>query len=158
MVGCNQEIAMSGLMIHTNEWVVVCDGKKALVLHNVGDAKFPNLKTLEVFEQKDLSTHEQGTSPPGRAFSPAGSGRGSVAQTDWHDQSEHAFLTQLAKHLDASVSAGKVKSLIVVAPPRALGILRPAYPHALKGAVRAEVDKDLVKMPVGEIEKHLTHA
>jgi protein required for attachment to host cells len=26
----------------------------------------------------------------------------------------------------------------------------------LKGAVRAEVDKDFVKMPVHEIEKHLT--
>jgi len=150
---------MSDLMVHKDEWVVVCDGKKALVLHNVGDAKFPNLKTLEVFEQKDLSTHEQGAGAPGRAFSPAGhGGRSSVAQTDWHDQSEHAFLTQLAKHLDASISAGKVKSLIVVAPPRALGMLRPAYSHALKGAVRAEVDKDLVKMPVHEIEKHLTQA
>ena len=149
---------MSDLMIHTGEWVVVCDGKKALVLHNVGDAKFPNLKTLEVFEQKDLSTHEQGASPPGRAFSPSGSGRAAVPQTDWHDQSEHVFLTQLAKHLDASIATGKLKSLIVVAPPRALGMLRPAYSHALKSAVRAEVDKDLVKMPVGEIEKHLTHA
>jgi protein required for attachment to host cells len=149
---------MSDLMIHKGEWVVVCDGKKALVLNNVGDAKFPNLKTLEIFEQKDLSTHELGASPPGRAFSPAGHGRSSVTQTDWHDQSEHVFLTQLAKHLDAAISAGKTKSLIVVAPPRALGMLRPAYSHALKGAVRAEVDKDLVKMPVGEIEKHLTHA
>ncbi len=149
---------MSDLMIHNGEWVVVCDGKKALVLNNVGDAKFPNLKTIEVFEQKDLATHEQGSGPPGRAFSSAGSGRSSVTQTDWHDQSEHIFLTQLAKHLDASISAGKVKSLIVVAPPRALGMLRPAYSHALKGAVRAEVDKDLVKMPVSEIEKHLTHA
>lgn len=149
---------MSDLMIHKDEWVVVCDGKKALVLHNVGDAKFPNLKTLEVFEQKDLSTHEQGSSPPGRAFSPSGGGRSSVAQTDWHDQSEHAFLTQLAKHLDASISAGKAKSIIVVASPRALGMLRPAYSHALKAAVRAEIHKDLVKMPVSEIEKHLTHA
>jgi len=48
--------------------------------------------------------------------------------------------------------------VIVVASPRALGVLRPAYSHALKAAVRAEVHKDLVKMPVHEIEKHLTHA
>ena len=32
----------------------------------------------------------------------------------------------------------------------------PAYSQPLKGAVRAEVDKDFVKMPVHEIEKHLT--
>jgi protein required for attachment to host cells len=44
----------------------------------------------------------------------------------------------------------------VVAPPRALGMIRPAYSQTLKGAVRAEVDKDLVKMPVHEIERHLT--
>jgi protein required for attachment to host cells len=46
--------------------------------------------------------------------------------------------------------------MIVVAPPRALGMIRPAYSQSLKGAVRAEVDKDFVKMPVHEIEKHLT--
>jgi protein required for attachment to host cells len=147
---------MSDLSIHSGEWVVVCDGAKALVLQNVGDAKFPNLKTLEVFEQKDLATHEQGTDAPGRAFSSVGHRRGAMEQTDWHDQSEHDFLTRLAKHLDGAVAAGKTKSLIMVASPRALGMIRPAYSHALKAAVRAELHKDLVKMPVGDIEKHLT--
>lgn len=149
---------MSGLSIREGEWVVVCDGAKALVLENVGDAKFPNLKTIEVLEQKDLATHEQGTDEPGRTFSSAGHGRSSYEQTDWHDRSEEAFLTHLAGRLDAAVSAGKTKSLIVVAPPRALGMMRPVYGNALKGALRAELDKDLVKMPVHEIEKHLTGA
>jgi len=150
---------MSGLLIQHGEWVVVCDGAKALVLENAGDAKFPNLKTLEVFEQKNLATHELGTDTPGRAMHAAhsvGNARSSVEQTDWHDQAERAFLVQLVKHLDAAIAAGKTKSLIVVAPPRALGMIRPAYSHALRGAVRAEVDKDLVKQPVHQIEKHLT--
>ena len=150
---------MSGLLIHQGEWVVVCDGAKALVLENTGDAKFPNLKTLEVFEQKDLATHDLGAEQPGRAYSPAGHGsRGTIEQTDWHDQTERAFLAQLAKHLDAAVASGKVKSLIMVAPPRALGMLRAVYSHALKGALRAELDKDLVKHPVHQIEKQLTGA
>jgi protein required for attachment to host cells len=46
----------------------------------------------------------------------------------------------------------------MVAPPRALGMIRSAYTHALKSAVRVEVDKDLVKQPVHQIEKHLTGA
>ena len=149
---------MSAMSIHTGEWVVVCDGAKALVLENVGDAKFPNLKTLEVLEQKDLATHELGTDKPGRSYSSVGPGRSAVQQTDWHDQAEQAFLTHLVKHLDLAIAAGKTKSLIVVAPPRALGVLRPAYSHAVKAAVRAEVDKDLVKHPVHDIEKHLTGA
>jgi protein required for attachment to host cells len=148
---------MSDLLIHHGEWVVVCDGAKALVLENTGDAKFPNLKTLEVFEQKDLATHELGADAPGRTYSPAGHGsRSTVEQTDWHDQAERAFLVHLVKHLDAAVAAGKTKSLILVAPPRALGMIRSAYSHALRGAVRVEVDKDFVKLPVHQIEKHLT--
>jgi protein required for attachment to host cells len=148
---------MSGLVIHQGEWVVVCDGAKALVLENAGDAKFPNLKMVEVFEQKDLATHELGADRPGRSHSSVGPGRSAVTQTDWHDQAEQTFLTHLIKRLDAALAAGKTKSLIMVAPPRALGVLRPAYSHALKAAIRAEVDKDLVKQPVHEIEKHLAH-
>jgi protein required for attachment to host cells len=147
---------MSGLLIRKGEWVVVCDGTKALVLENAGDIKFPNLKTIQVFEQRDLATHESGTDKPGRSFSSVGHGRSALEQTDRHDQEEHTFLTHLAQHLDAAVVSGKVKSVIVVAPPRALGVLRPAYSHALKAAVRAEVDKDLVKQPVHVIEKRLT--
>ena len=147
---------MSELLIRNGEWVVVCDGAKALILENAGDIKFPNLKTIAVFEHKDLPTREIGSGQPGRAYSPAGHGRSAIEQTDWHNQAEEAFLTGLVHHLDAAVTAGKAKSVIIVAPPRALGVLRPAYSHALKGAVRAEVDKDLVKMPVHEIEKRLS--
>ena len=150
---------MSNLMIQHGEWVVVCDGAKALVLENAGDTKFPNLKTLDVFEQKDLATHDLGAEKPGRAFSPAAHGsRGTVEQTDFHDQAERDFLVHLAKHLDTAITTGKTKSVIMVAPPRALGMLRPAYSNALKGAVRAELDKDLVKQPVHQIEKNLTGA
>lgn len=146
---------MTGLSIREGEWVVVCDGAKALVLQNTGDAKFPTLKTVEVFEQEDRPTREIGADKPGRTNASTGTIRSAVGQTDWHDQAERAFLTQLAHHLDTAVGAGKTKSLVLVAPPRALGMIRPAYSHALKGAIRAELDKDLVKMPVHEIEKRL---
>jgi protein required for attachment to host cells len=44
----------------------------------------------------------------------------------------------------------------MIAPPRALGMIRQAYTQHLRGALRAEIDKDLVKLPLHEIEKHLT--
>lgn len=149
---------MTALLIRHGEWVVVCDGAKALFLENAGDIRTPNLKTVQVFEQKDLATHVIGTDAPGRTFSSVGSARSAVEQTDWHDQAERAFLTQLAQHLEEALASGRTKSLIIVASPRALGMIRPAYSHAVKAAVRAEVDKDLVKMPVHEIEKRLTSA
>jgi protein required for attachment to host cells len=149
------EELMPRLKIGQGEWVVVCDGKKALVLENVGDEKFPNLKTKEVHEHRDAKTQDLGTDAPGRAFSSVGAGRSAVEQTDWHVQEEDRFLQKLAGRLDAAVTAGETKSLIMVAPPRALGVLRQAYSHNLRAALQAEVDKDLVMLPVHEIEKHL---
>jgi protein required for attachment to host cells len=45
--------------------------------------------------------------------------------------------------------------MIMIAPPRALGVIRQAYSHQLRGVLRQEIDKDMVKMPVHEIERHL---
>ena len=147
---------MSAIRIHPGDWVVVCDGTKALVLENAGDEKFLNLKTREVYQQEDPRTHEQGTDAPGRSINSVDARRSAMEQTDWHQQAEERFLQKLAGHLDAAVNSGQAKSLIVVAPPRALGVLRQAYSHNLRAALRAEIDKDLVKLPLYQIEKHLT--
>ena len=78
-----------------------------------------------------------------------------MEQVDAHEQEEHRFLQKLLDHLNAAVHAGQIKSLLIVAPPRALGVLRQSYSNELRKALRGEIDKDLVKMPVHEIEKHL---
>ena len=146
---------MAKLKIAQGDWVVVCDGAKALVLENAGDEKFLNLKTRQVYEQADLRTREQGTDAPGRAFSSIDGRRSAMEQTDWHTQDEERFLKEIAGLLDVEVKSGHVKNLIVVAPPRALGVLRTAYSQDVRKALSCEIDKDLVKMPVHEIEKHL---
>jgi len=150
-----EEVCMSNVLVRRGDWVVVCDGKKALVLENVGDTKILNLKAREVHEQPDAKTREQGTDAPGRSINSVDSRRSAMEQTDWHDQEETRFLQRLASHLDAEVNAGNTKSVIMVAPPRALGVLRQAYSQNLRNVLRAEIDKDLVRMPVDEIEKRL---
>ncbi|MDP3075923.1 host attachment protein, partial [Bradyrhizobium sp.] len=50
----------------------------------------------------------------------------------------------------------KVQSLVVVAPPRTLAELRDAFHSDVKACIIAEINKDLTKQPVWEIEKHLT--
>jgi protein required for attachment to host cells len=146
---------MSKLKIRQGEWVVVCDGAKALVLENIGDEKFLNLRTKEVYQQDDPPTHEQGTDAPGRSFQSVGAARSAMDQTDWHNQGEQRFLEKLVTRLDAAVQAGETKSLVIAAPPKALGVLRRVYTHGLRNALSAEIDKDFVKMPLHEIEKHL---
>lgn len=136
-------------------WVVVCDGAKALVLENAGSRKTPNLKTKEVYEQDAPKTHEMGADKPGRAFNSVGAARSAVEQTDWHDREEQRFLAKLAARLDKAVLSGETPSLIVVAPPRAIGVLRRQFTSHVRQAIRAEVEKDYVKLPVDEITRHL---
>lgn len=147
---------MSKVKINKGDWIVVCDGAKALVLENIGDEKFPNLKTIQTFEEKHRRSHDLGTGAPGRAFDSASAARSSMEETDWHDQAERQFLEKVVGEIDAAVASGKTTSVVMIAPPRALGVIRGAYTHSLREAVRAEIDKDLVKMPVFEIEKYLT--
>ncbi|HWP27056.1 MAG TPA: host attachment family protein [Xanthobacteraceae bacterium] len=141
--------------IKTGDWVVVCDGRKALVLENIGDAKFPSLKVIETREQPDPPTREQGTDHPGRVHESLGESRSSVEQTDWHDAAERAFLRGLVGYLDTAIAGGTPKHLFVVAPPRALGMLRDAYTPRVRKALQAEVDKDLVRAPIYDIERRL---
>lgn len=78
-----------------------------------------------------------------------------MGETDWHDQAETDFLKEIAEKVSELVEAHEIKALILVAPPRALGILRDALDGLPEGVIRAEVAKDMVKETVPEIEKHL---
>ena len=42
---------MDKMRLDKGDWLVVCDGRKALILENLGDGMFPNLHTKEVHEQ-----------------------------------------------------------------------------------------------------------
>jgi protein required for attachment to host cells len=149
---------MTKVNIPHNAYVFVGDGRKALVLRNEGDAQFLDLKTERVFTDKNPPTHEQGADRPGRAHSSVGPGRSSVTQTDWHDLEEHKFAHDVAAALEKVVRERKVEALIIVAPPRALADLRRAFHDDVKKKIVAEIDKDLTRHPVDDIEKHLMNA
>jgi protein required for attachment to host cells len=145
---------MNRLRIPHDAIVFVGDGRKALFLRNDGDEKFPNLRTERVFEDENPPSHEQGTDRPGHLGK--GSQRSAVEPTDWHDIEQHQFARKVAAALEQVIRTRKVKALVVVAPPRTLADLRDAFHADVKACVIAEINKDLTKHPVGEIEKHLT--
>lgn len=147
---------MTILAIPGEALVFVGDGQKALFLRNAGDAKFPNLVVDRVFHADNPPTREQGTDQPGRNFASAGTtARSSVEATDWHQIEKQHFARNVAEALERQVRAGKVKALIVAAPPRTLAELRQALPRDVQDRIVAEIDKDLTKHPVSEIERIL---
>jgi len=144
-----------GLKLRQGTWVVVCDGRKTIILENIGDEQYPDLRTKSALAVEDVATSELGTDRPGRVHQGVGTARSAVEQTDWHDQQEQEFLKALAARLEKAVLAKETAHLVIVAPPRALGVLRKAYGQHVKAALTAEIDKDLASHPIPDIEKHL---
>ena len=147
---------MEKLEIQSGAWVVVCDGRKALILENQGDEKFPNLRMYETHEHEDAKTSEQGTDRPGRVHESATTSRSAVEQTDWQERAEEQSLVKIAKRLKEAWRKKATGTLIIVAAPHALGVLRNSYNHDIKSALHAEIAKDMVNIPVHEIQKRLT--
>lgn len=147
------------LKIPHNALVFVGDGRKALFLRNDGDAISPNLRAEEVFEDVNPSTHDQGSDRPGRTSEAALPGRRSALEpTDWHDIEEHHFARKVAAAMEKLVRTSRAKALIVVAPPRTLAELRNSFHSDVKACIVAEINKDLTKIPISEIERHLDAA
>lgn len=144
------------MKIEHNSWVLVADGRKALIAQNVGQLFEPKLEVRKVMEaEPNPPTHVQGTDRPGRSHSSTGPGRSAVGQTDWHDQAETEFAKQVAAALGDLCRDDKVRRLVVVAAPRTLADLRSAMPAAVRERIVGEVDKDLTNHPVSEVEKIL---
>jgi protein required for attachment to host cells len=143
-------------LIPHDAFVFVGDGRKALFLRNDGDEKFPNFVTTQVFEDENPAAREQGTDKPGRSFARMGDVRRSaMEQTDWHQLEEHRFVQRVAQAFEALVRERQAPGFVIVATPRALADLRTAMHNDVKSRVIIEINKDLTKHPVWEIEKHV---
>ena len=147
---------MGPVRIPSMSWIVVCDGAKVLLFQNIGDAQALNLKVAEVQIEQHPPSRDLGTDRAGRAFDSGDGSRSAMENTDWHNAAEADFLRRLAGRLDEFVQKQGVEHLFVVAPPRALGILRQHFTPAVQKALSAEISKDLVKLPTIEIERHLS--
>jgi protein required for attachment to host cells len=146
---------MMSMRIPRHGWVLVCDGAKALLLRNDGDPDLLNLTQVRHSERQTAPTRALGADRPGRVYQSKGAARSATQETDLHDEEEIAFISTVARDLDRMAQDQKVKSLVVVAPPRALGILRAKLSPRLQAALAGEIPKDLAHLSIGEIEKHL---
>jgi protein required for attachment to host cells len=147
---------MSKLALPHDAFVFVGDGRKALFLRNAGDAKFPNLVTERVFADANPATRDQGSDKPGRSFASAHSTqRSAMEPTDWHEIEENRFVQRVSAALEALVRRFDAPALVIVAPPRALAELREALHGDVKARLIGEIDKDLTKLPVWQIEKRI---
>jgi len=146
---------MNPIRIPGKSWVVVCDGAKALILQNNGNADTLKLKVVETLSQPNLPTRELGTDSPGRAHHSFGTARSAMEETDLHAVAEAEFLKTVSNRLSDLVRDEDVGSVVLVASPEALGILRPTLSAAVETLISAEIAKNYTQLPIPEIENNL---
>lgn len=147
---------MENVHISHDAWVLVCDGRKALFMRNAGTPREPNLEVIEVLEDENPPTREQGTERPGRTMESTTNRKSAMEQTDWHALAESKFAEGVAARLDDEARRGRFDSLIVVAAASTLATLRKSFDAKTQNLIVAEVPKDLTNHPMPEIARLLT--
>jgi protein required for attachment to host cells len=146
---------MSRLLVHHKTCVLVCDGSRALFYLNIGDAQAIQLKTIKTLHEPHAATRDLGTDRPGRSFDAMDGSRSAMEQSDLHAAAEAKFLEGVVGELAALVHDSEASAVIVVAPPRAMGVLRPRLTANVRRLLQAELVKDLVKVPTPGVEEYL---
>ena len=141
--------------VELGTWLAVCDGQKALLFENEDARGVPQLKTRATFLQDNPPSHLQGTARPGKVFSGKEGRHAATDESDFHQKAATAFLRKFAGHINREVEARRIEALVLIAPAKALGILRPLLSPRTSALIRAELDKDYVKLPVADIERRL---
>jgi protein required for attachment to host cells len=122
---------------------------------NAGTAAAISLEAVLALEERHSPSRVLGTDRPGRVVDAMDGSRSAVQETDWHAVAEERFLGNVASHLDEVLHAHRIKSLVVVAPPRAMGVLRDRLSSTAKRIKVGEIAKDLVKIPKPKLEEYL---
>ena len=143
------------MQVPNNSVVLIADGRKSLFFRNEGDAAFPKFAVEQKAEHDNPAHHEQASDLAGMSSRTMDGRGGSMEEVDFHQQEEDRFAADTAAVLKARALRGDFESLVVVAPPKTLGELRKHYHKAVEQRLVAEVPKDLVNVPVAEIEKIL---
>ncbi len=139
-------------------WVLVADGAKARILER-RSATGPLVPAPgQCFAEAEArkSTRDIGADRPGRVQESANAARHSMEpRVDWHRFAKEQFARKVADALEQAAMAHKFDSLLIVAPPQALGDLRAAMGSRARALVESEVGKDLTGFADHEIRAHL---
>jgi len=136
-----------------NALVLVADGRKMLFFRNHGDENQIDLRTeshdARRYQRKD---REIKTDAPGLVQQSFGSGRSTYEEPDFQQQEEDRWIKDAAEELKKRVLRGDFEALAIVAPPRALGVLKKCLHKEVERRTVCTVNKEMSGRPIPDIE------
>ena len=135
-----------------NALVLVADGRKMLFFRNNGDENQIDLRTEAHdarYERKDRGIK---TDAPGTTKQSFGYGRSTYEEPDFQQQEEDRWIKDAADDLKARVLRGDFEALAIVAPPKALGVLKKCLHKEVEKRLVCTVNKEMSGRPIPDIE------
>jgi protein required for attachment to host cells len=135
-----------------NALVLVADGRKMLFFRNHGDENQIDLRTEAHDARKDRKDREIKADAPGSTKQSAGYGRSTYEEPDFQQQEEDRWIKEAADELKSRVLRNDFDALAVVAPPKALGMLKKCLHKEVERRIVCTINKEMSGRPVPDIE------
>lgn len=135
-------------------WVLVMDSERAQFFTKDPDALEPMLIPVNPVPMTASPLEKEKRSDPGRVYESVGHQRHAVEQMNPREEKRKRFVQKVAASLHQALEQKDFDELIIVAPNKVLGTLRPL----LDGAghhVTAEIGKDLTRAPLKALSLYL---
>ena len=147
------------MALPNNALVLVLDGRKSLFFRNHGDEEMIDLRTEAHDEREDRKDREIKTDAPGTAATGLSGGgdthRPAMEETDFHQQEEDLWVKDAAEELRKRALRNDFDALVIVAPPKALGVLRKELHKEVEKRVILTLNKEMSGRPIPDIEQLL---
>jgi protein required for attachment to host cells len=139
--------------IPNNALVLVIDGRKMLFFRNQGDENQIDLRT-EAHDERDDADYnrEIRRDAQGTASTSSGQGRPSMEETDFKQQDEDNWVKEAAEELRMRALKNDFQHLCIIAPPKALGVLRKELHKEVEKRVVCSINKEMSGRPIPDIE------
>lgn len=134
---------------------LLADGAHARFVEQSAETKaFVTIRRIDGSGRLDAVREEQRDEQAGRSFESGSTARHGVGREDVYRRAKEAFAADVGKTLHALVGEMSADSVVLVAPPRLLRVLRASAGSSVP--VAAELGKDLIKTPDHELGEWLS--
>jgi protein required for attachment to host cells len=126
-----------------------------LFLRNHGDSGMIDLRTESHDERTDPMDRDIKSDAPGTVQQSFGNGRSTYEETDFKQLGEDRWARDAAEELNKRALRKDFDALVVVAPPKALGVLRRKLHKEAERRIVLTVNKEMTDRPIPDIEELL---
>lgn len=141
------------MLVPRGAYVLAVDGGRMRLLRNRGRYSAIDLEMVAERHLENPRTHVLSEPQPGRSFQSSGTSRSAYEGVDAHQLREDAFCEAALDQ--ALAAANETGELVLIAPPRVMGLLRRQIKRRQRRPAIREIVKDLAALAPKEIADRL---